>query len=160
MDNITILKKYSLNYLSKYNTSKNNLNKILRNKIRKMNLEKKEKIILDKKIVEIIADLEVKKFINDKDYAQSKMNFFSLQGKSKNFIKYYLIQKGIEKDIIEETFSDFEIKNPEWEIESAKIFARKKILNKKSTNSVEKDLAKMARAGFDYKIIKAILEIH
>ena len=30
----------------------------------------------------------------------------------------------------------------------------------KYSNNFEKDLAKMARAGFDYKIIKEILEIH
>ena len=42
MDNRIILNKYAVNYLSKYATSKNNLEKILRNKIRRMNLEKKQ----------------------------------------------------------------------------------------------------------------------
>ena len=70
------------------------------------------------------------------------------------------MQKGIEKNMIEKTFKNFELKNPNWESESAKIFARKKRLGVKHSNNLDKDLAKMARAGFNYKIIKEILEIH
>ena len=57
-------------------------------------------------------------------------------------------------------FKNFELKNPNWESESAKIFARKKRLGVKKSKNFEKDLAKMARAGFNYKIIKEILEIN
>ena len=43
-----------------------------------------------------------------------------------------------------------------WEIKSARIFARKK--NIKKDNNNEKNLSKMARAGFSYEIAKKILE--
>ena len=46
MNNLIMLKKYAVSYLSKYNTSKKNLDRILHNKIRRMNLEKKDKFIL------------------------------------------------------------------------------------------------------------------
>ena len=160
MNNIIILKKYAFSYLSKYNTSKKNLDRILHNKIRKMNLEKKDKFILYSSIASIIADLETNKLINDKNFTQSKIHSLSLQGKSRFFIKNYLLQKGIEKNMVEKTFKNFELKNPNWESESAKIFARKKRLGVKHSNNLEKDLAKMARAGFNYKIIKEILKIH
>ena len=52
----------------------------------------------------------------------------------------------------------FEIENPEWEMESAKIFIRKKRLKIKDASNREKNVAKMARAGFHYNIIKDILE--
>ena len=68
------------------------------------------------------------------------------------------MQKGIEKNLIEESFENLELKNPNWETESAKIFARKKRLGIKHSNNFEKDLAKMARAGFKYNICKKILE--
>mgnify|MGYP001373673718 CR=1 FL=1 len=160
MNNIIILKKYAISYLSKYNTSKKNLDRILHNKVRKMNLEKKDKFILYSSIASIMADLEINKLIDDKNFAQSKIHSLSLQGKSKISIISYLVQKGIEKNLIEETFKNLELKNPNWESESAKIFARKKRLGVKHSNNLEKDLAKMARAGFNYKIIKEILEIH
>ena len=160
MNNIIILKKYAFSYLSKYNTSKKNLDRILHSKVRRMNLEKKDKFILNSSIASIITDLEINKLIDDKNFAQSKIHSLSLQGKSKISIISYLVQKGIEKNLIEETFKNLELKNPNWESESAKIFARKKRLGVKHSNNLEKDLAKMARAGFNYKIIKEILKIH
>ncbi len=158
MNNIIILKKYAISYLSKYNTSKKNLDRILHNKVRRMNLEKKDKFILYSSIASIIADLEINKLIDDTNYAQSKIHSLSMQGKSKKNLKGYLLQKGIEKKLIEKTLENFELKNPNWEIKSAKIFARKKRLGMQYSNNFEKDLAKMARAGFNYSLSKKILE--
>ena len=99
MNNIIILKKYAFSYLSKYNSSKKNLDRILHNKVRKMNLEKKDKFILYSSIASIIADLEINKLIDDKNFAQSKIHSLSLKGKSKFSIISYLMQKGIEKNL-------------------------------------------------------------
>jgi len=160
MNNTIVLKKYAFSYLSKYNTSKKNLDRILQNKVRRMNLNKKDKYTLYSSITSILTDLENNKLIDDNNFTQSKIHSLSLQGKSKISIISYLIQKGIERNVIEKTFKNFELKNPNWESESAKIFARKKRLGVKHSNNLEKDLAKMIRAGFNYKIIKEILEIH
>ena len=160
MNNTIVLKKYAFSYLSKYNTSKKNLDRILQNKVRRMNLNKKDKYTLYSSITSILTDLENNKLIDDNNFTQSKIHSLSLQGKSKISIISYLIQKGIERNVIEKTFKNFELKNPNWESESAKIFARKKRLGIKHSNNLEKDLAKMARAGFNYKIIKETLEIH
>ena len=46
--------------------------------------------------------------------------------------------------------------NNSWELESAKIFAKKKRILERN-ESYEKKLAKMARAGFSYDICKKIL---
>ena len=160
MNNTIVLKKYAFSYLSKYNTSKKNLERKLQNKVRRMNLNKKDKYSLYSSIASILTDLENNKLIDDRNFTQSKIHSLSLQGKSKISIISYLIQKGIEKNIIEKTFKNFELKNPNWESESAKIFARKKRHGVKFSNNIEKDLAKMTRAGFKYKIIKEILKIN
>ena len=157
MSNIIVLKKYAYSYLSKYNTSKKNLDKILQNKVRRMNLNKKDKYTLYSLIASILTDLENNKLIDDKNFAQSKIHSLSLQGKSKISIISYLMQKGIEKNIVEKTFKNFELKNPNWESESAKIFARKKRIGVRHSNNLEKDLAKMTRAGFNYNISKKML---
>ena len=158
MNNIIILKKYAFSYLSKYNTSKKNLDRILHNKVRRMNLNKKDKYALYSSIASILTDLEINKLIDDKNFTQSKIYSLSLQGKSKISIISYLVQKGIEKNLIKERLENFELKNPDWETESAKIFARKKRLGIKYSSNFEKDLAKMARAGFNYNLSKKILE--
>ena len=105
----------------------------------------------------IIEELESKQIINDKRYTDTKILSLASQGKSKNFITSYLLHKGIEKNLINNTFKDFELHNPDWEFESAKIFVRKKILGFNVEKNKEKNLAKMSRAGFNYEISKKML---
>ena len=80
MSNIIVLKKYAYSYLSKYNTSKKNLDRILQNKVRRMNLNKKDKYTLYSSIASILTDLENNKLIDDNNFAQSKIHSLSLQG--------------------------------------------------------------------------------
>ena len=104
-----------------------------------------------------MLNLEKNKFIDDNNYAISKIRLFAMQGKSKGFIQSYLIQKGIEKNILNNSLDQFEEEDPEWEKKSAKIFVRKKKLENSNENK-QKNLSKMARAGFSYDISKEILE--
>ena len=157
MPEIFNLVKYAINYLSKYSSSKTNLERILRNKIRRTNIEKKEKFTLYNSIPEILKKLEKNNFINDYNYATSKINLFISNGKSKIFIQNYLFKKGIDEKLSSEIFEELNEEDSNWEIKSARTFARKKnFLNNKNNN--EKNLSKMARAGFSYEIAKKILE--
>ena len=156
MPEIPDLVKYAINYLSKYSSSKTNLERILRNKIRKTNIEKKEKFTLYNSIPEIIKKLEKNNLINDYNYATSKVNTLISNGKSKIFIKNYLFKKEIDEKLSSDIFTELDEEDSNWEIKSARIFARKK--NIKKDNNNEKNLSKMARAGFSYEIAKKILE--
>ena len=82
----------------------------------------------------------------------------SIKGKSKNFIFNYLLKKGIDKFKIQDNLNLFEKDNNNWELNSAKIFARKKKIIE-SNDSYEKKLGKLARSGFNYEICKKILEL-
>ena len=156
MSEISDLVKYAINYLSKYSSSKTNLERILKNKIRRTNIEKKEKFTLYNSIPEIIKKLEKNNFINDYNYATSKVNTLISNGKSKIFIKNYLFKKEIDEKLSSDIFTELDEEDSNWEIKSARIFARKK--NIKKNNNNEKNLSKMARAGFSYEIAKKILE--
>ena len=94
--------------------------------------------------------------INDYNYTSSKFDLFFHQGKYRMFIKKNFQQKGIEKDVIDKAFETFEKNNSNWEAESAKIFAKKKRLS--NNKDKEKNLSKLARAGFNFEISKKILE--
>ena len=157
MPEISDLVKYAINYLSRYSSSKKNLERILKNKIRRTNIEKKEKFILYNSIPDIIKKLEKNNFINDYNYATSKVNIFILNGKSKTFIKNYLFIKGIDEKLSSKIFLELDEADTNWEINSARIFARKKNFQKNNKNN-EKNLSKMARAGFSYEIAKKIIE--
>ena len=99
MKNINLL-QYAVKYLSKYNSSKRNLKRILKSKIQKSTTIKKERYELYNEIDNVIHKLEKNKLIDDQKFTQSKINMFSKQGKSKIYIKDYLCKKGIEKNIV------------------------------------------------------------
>ena len=159
MEALPLLKKYAVQYLSKYDSTKKNLERVLKNKIMRINdINKNEKKILYNSISKLIIELEEKNIINDKRFTSTKIEHYMQQGKSEIYIIQNLIKKGITKEMINIFLDSYEKNNPDWKINSAIKFVYKKKLGKYSkSNNKEKDLAKMARAGFNYHIaIKAL----
>ena len=157
MDNKEKLLKYAIYYLSKYSSSKKNLEYILIKKIRRLTDEKKIRFQLYKEIKIIIDKLEQLKLINDAIYAESKINALLNQVKSKHYIKQYLVRKGVSSELADKQLSLFYEKNQNLEKENALKFAKKRNLLNDNTD-YEKKLSKMARAGFSYEIAKEILK--
>jgi len=157
MDNKEKLLKYAIYYLSKYSSSKKNLEYILIKKIRRLTDEKKIRFQLYKEIKIIIDKLEQLKLINDSIYAESKINALLNQVKSKNYIKQYLIRKGVSSELADKQISLFYEKNQNLEKENALKFAKKRNLLNDNTD-YKKRLSKMARAGFSYEIAKEIIK--
>ena len=157
MDNKDKLLKYAIYYLSKYSSSKKNLEFILKKKIRRLSDEKKIRFHLYNEIQIIIEKLEKLNLINDQVFVESKIQSLQYQAKSKNYIKQYLLQKGIDKQLIEEQISLFYENNKNLEKENALKFAKKRNLLV-NDQDYQKKLSKMARAGFSYDIAKEILK--
>ena len=157
MDYKDKLLKYAVYYLSRYSSSKKNLEYILKKKIRRLTEEKKVRYELYQEINHIINKLEQLKLLNDEVFTESKINSLLIQAKSKNYIKQYLLRKGVSDQIIEEQISFFYENNNNIERENALKFAMKRnLLN--NNKDYEKNLSKMARAGFSYNIAKEILK--
>ena len=157
MDNKDKLLKYAIYYLSKYSSSKKNLEFILKKKIRRLSDENKIRFQLYSEIQIIIEKLEKLNLINDQIFVESKIQSLQYQAKSKNYIKQYLVQKGIDKKLIEEQITLFYENNKNLEKENALKFAKKRnLLN--NDQDYQKKLSKMARAGFSYDIAKEILK--
>ena len=157
MNNKSYLLKYAIDYLSKFETSKKNLERILKMKIQRTTKDKIERFNLYSQIDDVLIELERNKLINDKNYTYNKIRLYASKAKSKKFIQNYLFDKGIAKQIIQEKLKDFENNNYEWEKKSAFAFAKKKKLLDTKEN-FEKKLGKMARAGFSYELCKKILK--
>ena len=157
MDNKEKLLKYAIYYLSKYSSSKKNLEYILKKKIRRLSDEKKVRFDLYNEINKIIIKLENSNLIDDVIFTESKIKFLLYQAKSKNYIRQYLLKKGISKEIINEQISLHYDDSQNIEKENALKFAKKKKLLD-NDKDYEKKLSKMARAGFSYEISKEILK--
>ena len=157
MDNKDKLLKYAIYYLSKYSSSKKNLEFILKKKIRRLSDEKKIRFQLYNEIQIIIEKLEKLNLINDQIFVESKIQSLQYQAKSKNFITQYLLKKGIDKQLIDKQITLFYENNKNLEKENALKFAKKRnLLN--NDQDYQKKLSKMARAGFSYDIAKEILK--
>ena len=150
------LLKFAVDYLSKYDSSKKNLLDVLKRKIFRLDLPGQEKSGLINTLENIIIKLEKYNLIDDDKYCLAKIHSLSRAGRSKNFIVNYLIKKGVGKLEIQNNLKIFEDSNNNWEMNSAKLYAKKKKILE-SSDSYEKKLSKMARAGFSYEICKAIL---
>jgi len=149
------IKKYALSYLNRYASSRKNLELILLRKVKKLGLIKKD---YESYIKIILKELEDKKIINDENLANSIAFNYSRKGKSKKLIKYHLIKRGINSEDINSALEKLEDEIPDFEYEAAINFAKKKKLGKfGKSNNKQKDLSKMARAGFNYDLIKKIL---
>ena len=157
MDYKDKLLKYAVYYLSKYSSSKKNLEYILKKKIRRLTEEKKIRYELYQEIKNITYKLEQQKLLNDIVFIESKINSLLVQAKSKSYIKQYLIRKGVENKLADQQISNFYKKNINLEKDNAFKFAKKRnLLN--DNKDFEKKLSKMARAGFSYEIAKEVLK--
>ena len=150
------LLKFAVQYLSKYDSSKKNLSDVLKRKIFRLNINGLQKNQLINSLGNILLKLEKNKLIDDNKYSVSKILSLSSAGRSKKYIYNYLIKKGINKIAIQDNLKTFQENNHNWELISAKLFARKKRLLE-SNDSYEKKLSRMARAGFSYDICKKVL---
>ena len=93
------IKKYALNYLNRYASSKKNLKFILLRKIKKLNVKERD---YEAYIKDILRELEDKNIISDENLANSIAYNYARNGKSIKLIKYHLMKKGINsKDINE-----------------------------------------------------------
>ena len=154
----TYLLKYAVNYLSKYNSSKKNLLRVMKSKITRISKNEYEKNQLFSQISYVIEELEKNNLLNDEIFTQNKILSLSEQGKSKMFISNYLINKGIDKIVIQNKLDEFNYNNNNWEKNSALIFAKKNKLFDKNKD-IQKKLGKMSRAGYSYELSKEILKI-
>ena len=87
-------------------------------------------------------------YINNQRFAENTIRRLSNSGKSKSYISTKLKLAGIEEEQIRETLSQTN------DLENARIMVQKKHLGK----DFQKDLARLARAGFSYETARKALE--
>jgi len=142
------LKNIALFYLERYDTSSYKLQTVLQRRIQK-NILQGDQIPKDTSdwIQQIISECIQLGYINDSRYAENQARHLSEQGKSARFIQQKLSTEGIPAQVIQTVL------HHQTDYERAKIFSHKKHLG----SDYQKDMAKLARAGFSYEIAKKIL---
>ena len=94
--------------------------------------------------------------VNDRTFAESRINTLRRQGRSASYIKQHLTLKGVSRDLVATLFGE-----PDAEDERAaasRFVERRRLGRDTSAEARQKDLAKLMRAGFDYRIAKEALD--
>ena len=100
---------------------------------------------------EVIDDLKENGYINDDSYIERAIaEFINLKNLSLKELKYKLMSKGLDKDLIDDYFYNNTDKLEEYEINSGK-----KIINKKSNGMEEQEVIQfLLKKGYKMDSIK------
>jgi regulatory protein len=158
------LEKIALVHIDRYATSIENLRNVLMRRVEKsartQNIEKKE---AEKWINIIITKLVNLRLLNDQAYAENRARSLHRSGASKKKIMSILINKGISKVDIASTISLLENEYFNRELMAAINYARKRRLGpyrlaEKRREKRDRDLASLARAGFQFNDAKSVID--
>jgi len=142
------LKNIALYYLDRFDTSSEKLKSVLKRRVQKAVMAGDE-VSPDSSnwIDEIVQDMQRLGYVNDKRFCENKIRQYLNAGKSNRYITGKLSEAGIDSEMIQSFL-------PADELEQAKIFVHKKHLG----SDYQKDLAKLARAGFSYEVTQKVLK--
>ena len=156
-----------LYYLERFSSSSANFRAVMMRKVKRSCITHKDQ---NYEQCTVLVEALVEKFIkvgllDDAVYTQSKVNSLRRRGKSARAIQSYLKSKGLRDETIEQTLKEFDLNNhdtpTEAEHEAALVFARKKRLGPFRGDKEldhQKELGRMARAGFSYDTSRRVLK--
>ena len=158
------MRNLSFAYVEKYAPSKQQLRTYLLKKYLKANVPNVKKQDITDLIDIVLIDLEKSKFISDKFYSESKSRSLIQRGSSINKIRSYLFNKGINDNYIKETIDKIKEDNVDQDFFSGIKICKKKRIGpaRVEDNRVlfyKKDIALLARNGFDFETSKRIMDI-
>ncbi len=156
------LKNIGLYYLKRFESSVANLRAVLQRRVNDYARQDKD---FDRHeamawIEEILSDFQRFGYLNDERYSELKIKDYLAAGKSPRYIHGKLREKGIDENIITELLSQQDY-DP---YEAALRLARKKHIGPYSPSEEirkerrTKDMAVLARAGFDYEVVVRVIE--
>jgi len=143
------LENIALYYLSKYDSSAENLKAVLKRRVEKARLKGADvPENASEAIEEITAKMVRLGYIDDSRFKENLLRRLGQAGKSRAQIMQKMIKAGVRDD---EALADYD------EDEAAAVFVKKKRLGINPENYM-KDLAKLARAGFSKNAAKKALQ--
>lgn len=156
----------ALRYVGRYAATRAMLDRVLERHIKKAALHHSDFSINEamawKK--EILTRAERKKWVDDEALAKRFVEGGKTAGLSRRKIQQKLLQKGVAKELIAETYqaASEESSFDDMDMDAAKIYARKKGLGpyRKNKNAdPQKELAKLCRAGFSLEVALKTLKL-
>jgi regulatory protein len=160
------LRNAALRYIDRFATSRDNLRKVLMRRVQKSHYHHGTDLELASQWIEELLDkLEKSQFINDQTYADMRAGSLHRRGTSQRILKMKLKEKGLSEDTITKALETLSAENESENLErdAAIALAKRRRLGpwrlpEKRSDTKDKDLASLARAGFSYDLAKEIIE--
>lgn len=145
----------ALHYLQRYAASEVQLRRVLERKLVRARLRGEDVPAeaagwIEKSIQKCLAN----GFVNDRTYAEQKIQSLRRQGRSQAFIIRTLQQKGVQTELVQDLLPS----DDESDLTAARRYvARRRLGRDPGPEAVQKDLARLMRAGFSLRVARAAL---
>lgn len=161
------LQEAALNYLARYMASTTRLRRVLERRVRRRTADRGIQEAARTVIAEVIAALTAQGFLEDGRYALARVESLTRQGRSRRWIEAKLIADGIAVDLIRTALENLP-SGPESELAAAIAFAKRRRFGPYRTSKrrskddlkavAGRELAALARAGFNHRTARAVLD--
>lgn len=160
------LRNAALRYIDRFATSRDNLRSVLMRRVHTSNYHHDTDIDEGAVWIEELLDkLEKSQVINDQLYAEMRAGTLHRKGTSVRVISMKLKEKGLSEDNIQKALDALRLENQSENLErdSAIAHAKRRRMGPwrvegKREEMRDKDLARLARAGFSYDLAREIIE--
>jgi regulatory protein len=159
------LENAALHYLERFASSSANLRRVLMRKVdRSLAHWGGEREACAAQVESVIAKLAGLGYLDDAAYAAMKARSLNRQGKGLRVIRATLAAKGVGGDCADSAVAELEEDLGDPDLEAAIRLARKRRLGpfrppEQRAEMRQKDLAALARAGFDFDTARRVIEV-
>lgn len=157
------LRNAALHYLQRFSTSQENLKSVLmRRVLRAAQTHETDMDQAAQWIDALVDNLARSGMVDDKLYAEGRTRALFRRGVPPNGIAQRLRQKGVDADLIEVALSELYVETANPTLLAAVKLAKRRRLGPyrapdKRVERQDKDLAAIARAGFDYETARKVI---
>jgi regulatory protein len=163
----TYLQKAAMAYLERYPSTAEGLRRVLDRRVRKAKMAEAPVVVdVERVIAGIVARFVAAGVIDDKAFAQTKARSLHRRGTSSRLTLQKLKLAGIDSETLDEAMAgldqelDTDPRRREWR--AAVTLARRRRLGpfrqKERKEHRNRDLAAMARGGFDYALARKVID--
>jgi regulatory protein len=158
----------ALDYLARYAASTTRLRRVLERRVRRRSADRNVLDAARKTIAEVIAKLTAKGLLEDGRYASTRAESLTRQGRSRRWIEAKLSADGVASPLIRDAIEALPGSPARSELGAAIAFAKRRRLGPYRTPKrrsreelkalASKELAALARAGFDHRTARIVLD--
>lgn len=157
------LRRAALAYLERYASSRENLRQVLQRRLLRAEYRGLTHDCSEADIEEILTSLSALGLLDDRNYAENRVRALHRRGWSRHRIQADLRRKGLLEDDVTAAFAALAEEEPNLDLAAAMAFARRRRLGPFRSAEArgqyrEKDLARLARQGFDYETARSVID--